>query len=103
VETEVELSENARLWLIHKGGETRIVIILSFAETDTENALTTKDTTVTVGTEKGRKQRAENMMIETIAGSTHYNELVQTLQNLNQHCSLGKPLVRDLSATINVY
>ena len=98
-ETEDELLEDARLWLLCTEGETRIVIILAFSETNTKNTRKTED----VGAAKGRKRSAEKMATETIDESTDYDALVQTLNSLNQQSSLEQPLVRDLSAMLYVY
>ncbi|PWW79773.1 hypothetical protein C7212DRAFT_340495 [Tuber magnatum] len=102
-ETHKDLVDDARLWLLHTGGETKVVIVLSFTETNTGNTLETENEIVGAQMGKGRKRTAEEMMIESIDALTNFNELAQRLTDLNQQAKLRKPLVRDLKATLHVY
>ena len=101
-ETEDELLEDARLWLLYTEGETKIVIIIAFAEIENKDAGETGGETVG-GSGTGRKRNAETMMIDTIDESTDYDELVETLIRLNKESSLQKRLVNDVSAILHVY
>lgn len=94
-ETIEELHDDARLWLLHTDGETRIIINYSFIETNTRHARETEYISNEGG--KGRKWAARGILIEilVIDTSINYDQLVLRLHNLNEQSRLEKHLVEN--------
>ena len=93
-ETHKELMDDARLWLLHTGGQTRIVIVVSFTESSTKNPLEA------VAEES---EGEEQTLVDSIDGSTDLNDLTRKLIDLNRRAKLKQSLVGDLEATLYVY
>ncbi|RPA88617.1 hypothetical protein L873DRAFT_1849655 [Choiromyces venosus 120613-1] len=102
-ETHEQLMDDARLWPLHTGGQTRIVIVVSFSENNTRKHLDVEDEKSGDEIQSSRGRSAEQKMIGSIDGSTDVNDLAEWLMDLSQQDKLRKPLVRDLKVTLHVY
>jgi len=116
-ESMEELKEDAKLWLLHTGGQTRIVIVLCLTETNpktrilavnkeaeenddcTENTASDKETTLS--TQESADD--EQILLNSIDESTDLNNLAEQLFVLNQEGKLMQPLVGNLKATLHVF
>jgi len=114
-----ELKEDAKLWLLHTGGETRIVIVLCFTESNPktqmvaqagekdadENGDGTEDTADAEETSLGTQGSSddEQILLNSIDQSTELNDLTEKLFVLNQQGKLLQPLVGNLAATLYIY
>jgi len=104
-EKHTELMDDARLWLLHTAGQTRLVIILSFTESTltVENALPALGAEAEVASGSGQGIQDENTIIGSIDEATKLNDLAKKLIELNQAGQLSRPLVRKLGATLYGY
>ena len=93
-EMHEELREGARLWLLHTGGQTKVVIVLSFSENSAESPMQAAN---------GQSKDKEQTVVEGINESTNLNDLAKKLIELNRQRKLGQPLVGSLEATLYVY
>ena len=93
-ETHEELREDAQLWLLHTGGQTKVVIVLSFSENNANSPLQAANE---------ESEDEEQTVVEGINESTNLNDLEEKLIELNQRRKLGQPLVGSLEATLYVY
>lgn len=102
-ETLDELKEDARLWLLNTGGQTKIVIVMCFTETQKRSGkdLGSEVSEDEMGTE-GR-QAEERILIESIDESTKLLDLAHQLRALDQQDKLQVPLIGELHATLHVY
>lgn len=93
-ETHEELREDARLWLLHTGGQTKVVIVLSFSENNANSPLQAANE---------ESEDEEQTVVEGINESTNLNDLARKLTELNRDRKLRQPLVGSLEATLYVY
>ncbi|RPA95742.1 hypothetical protein L873DRAFT_1812523 [Choiromyces venosus 120613-1] len=102
-EAHEELMQDARLWLLHTNGQTRIVIVLSFTENNpgTRIVAVNQEVEPKVGTEGGAND--EQTVLDSIDETTDLNDLAESLFNLNQQSKLRQPLVGNLKASLHVY
>jgi len=94
--------DDARLWLLCTGGETKIVIMLSFTETKTRSNPVAESESENDTTDRD-SQTEEQKVIGAIDESTKTIDLAQTLQDLNEQAKLRTPLIGELKATLHIY
>lgn len=79
-ETEEELREDARLWLQHTGGQTKVVIVVSFSEK--RNRPSALQAQAANGGESGDGEESgdeERATVEGINEKTNLNELTKKI------------------------
>ncbi|RPA92253.1 hypothetical protein L873DRAFT_1794341 [Choiromyces venosus 120613-1] len=100
-ETLEHLMADARLWLLHTGGITRIVIVVCITETNTWNTADVHEKISDDVPTMGKTLTEEQALMQGISAGTDLNYLAERLTNLNTHAKLTKPLVSDLKACEN--
>ncbi|KAG0134922.1 hypothetical protein HOY82DRAFT_634538 [Tuber indicum] len=90
------LMDDARLWLLGTEGQTKIVVVLSFTESQLRGNTVEDTTDANCNTE-------EQTVIDSINESTTQTNLAQILEQLNQRAKLKKPLIGELSATLHLF
>ena len=114
-----DLKADAKLWLLHTGGQTRIVFVLCVIETKPktrkpaldlnqgteDNDDQTDDTADAAETTLTTQESAddEQILLNSIDESTEVNDLTEQLFFLNQQGKLTQPLLGSLEATFYVY
>lgn len=102
-EAHKELMDDARLWLLQTGGQTRIVIVLSYTENKTKSPLEAANQMSEDEVLTGGSMSEEQTVVNGIDKSTNYKGLVKMLLDLNRQGKLEQPLVGSLKATLYVY
>ena len=124
------LKDDARLWLLHTNGETRVVILVAFIESnggsspevgnngsevekaipdvgEGKSVMGVADDAVQGSGEKYAEERMplseEQMVVESIDETTGYHALAARLLDLNRKHKLKEPLIGNLRATVHVY
>ncbi|RPA90367.1 hypothetical protein L873DRAFT_1795520 [Choiromyces venosus 120613-1] len=102
-ESHEDLMQDARLWLLHTNGETRIVIVISFTEKNpkTGAASVNPDCRPTVSTTDSEEN--EQSVLDSIDHKTDLNDLAQRLFELNQQGKLQHPLLGKINASLHIY
>ncbi|KAG0634358.1 acetyl-CoA carboxylase [Tuber brumale] len=90
------LMDDARLWLLGTEGQTKIVVVLSFMESQLRGNQV-EDTT------DANSDTGEQTVIDSINQSTTQINLAQMLEQLNQRAKLKNPLIGDVSATLHLF
>jgi len=90
------LMDDTRLWLLGTEGQTKIVVVLSFMESQLRGNPVEDTTDANSNTE-------EQTVIDSINQSTTQTNLAEMLEQLNQRAKLEKPLIGDLSATLHLF
>ncbi|CUS10855.1 unnamed protein product [Tuber aestivum] len=98
-----KLVEDARLWLLHTDGQTRIVIVVSFTESTIKHSLQASNKQPEEATKPHRSTSEEETVVDSIDSTTNLNDLAKKLMDLNRRDELGQPLVSSLKATMHVY
>lgn len=124
------LKDDARLWLLHTDGQTRAVILVAFIESsggslpEVENngpevekdisevgegktVMGGENNELQGGRETDTEERVplseEQIVVESIDGTTGYRALAARLLDLNRQGKLKEPLIGKLGATVHVY
>jgi len=98
-----DLIDDARLWLLHTGGITKIVIVLCITESNTPNTVDGDEKISEDMSKMEKTPMEEQVLIQAITAETDLNSLAESLITLNTHAKLTKPSVGDLEAIIHVY
>ena len=118
-ETLEDLKKDARLWLLHTGGETRIVIILSFKERlrkevklermEVQAGTSMEEAGISVKQTSAEEKTVEEMLDEEsillsgLGKMTDVGVLANQLFELNTKGKLRQPLVGMLEAELFLY
>jgi len=104
-ESHEELKQDARLWLLHTNGETRVVIILSFTESNPSTTSThvAVDTETQMAVNPENTEEEEKTVLAGIDENTDPHYLAGKLFELNQEGKLKKPLIGNISASLYIY
>ncbi|RPB02594.1 hypothetical protein L873DRAFT_418813 [Choiromyces venosus 120613-1] len=98
-----ELMNDARLWLLHTDGQTRIVLVVSFTENTLKHSLQAANEEPEEEVRPHGSTSEEETVVDSIDGATNLNDLANNLMDLNRRDKLRQPLVGNLSATLHVY
>jgi len=100
-----DLKKDAQLWLLHTGGQTRVVIVVSFTEKMIKHSRKApeQETEDEEEVQPGESASEEETVIDGIDEATDKNNLADRLLDLNRRGNLREPLVSDLGATLHVY
>ncbi|KAG0637774.1 hypothetical protein HOY80DRAFT_1138061 [Tuber brumale] len=100
-EGHAQLIQDARLWLLHTRGQTRVVIVVAFTENSVEVPTVSdnsdNEVTTTITSNK------EQILLESISEQTNTSDLAESLLLLNRKGELRCPLVGNLEADLHVY
>ncbi|CUS07195.1 unnamed protein product [Tuber aestivum] len=98
-----KLMDDARLWLLHTDGQTRIVIIVSFTESTIKHSLQASNKQPEEETQPHKSMSEEETVVDSIDSTTNLNDLAKKLIDLDRRDELRQPLVSSLRATLHVY
>ncbi|PUU72481.1 hypothetical protein B9Z19DRAFT_1069742 [Tuber borchii] len=98
-----ELRNDARLWLLHTNGETKIVIIISFTEkkppAPAASSISSGPPTLSTPNDESNEQR----LLKSINNTTDLRQLAAQLFQLNQDGELQQALLGEITATLYIY
>jgi len=96
--------EDARLWLRHTGGETKMVIVVSFTERPTRSGTDLGGDDISEDERRtGGGGKEEPMLMRSIDETTKVCELGERLADLNVRDQLRTPLIGELEASLYIY
>lgn len=114
-ESMEDLMDDARLWLLGTGGQTKVVIIVKFNEGNCGNILSSSPSPSSssptptgseasdAGGDHTPDSTEESRLLADVTSTTRLSILAETLRNLHLRGELEKPLLGAITATFHVF